>query len=231
MLKIDDRQIDRLEKDLKRLKKRALIPAMQDALNDTAFDAMRGAKDNVKQQMITRNTWTQRSIGVNKATFKSLQSAAGSREPYMRQQEEGAQKVAKGRHGVPIPTTEASGEPGAKVRRKVTRKPNRMSNIKLRGRKGKNRKQRNLLAVKRAASGKGSRFAFLDLGRRKGIFRVYGGKRKPRPRMVQDLTQKTISTPQNRWLEPAADKARKKMPSFYAKRLEIQLRRAGIFRG
>ena len=125
-----------------------------------------------------------------------------------------------------IPTSVASGEGrGAKPRQKMVRRPNKVSNITLaRNARTSNRKPRNAIAVKEAIE-TGRRYIFLELQRRKGLFRVYGGKRKPRVEMIQDLTRKTVRIPRNPWLMPAANKQVAQLPRYYAAALDRQLAR------
>ena len=90
--------------------------------------------------------------------------------------------------------------------------------------RGANRAQKNLIAVKDAVAS-GRRYIYMDLTRRKGIFKVVGGKRNPRVKMVHDLTKGSVRIPKTPWLAPATQDARKAMPGLYAKALRFQLAR------
>lgn len=221
-----------LESDLKTFHERAFPFATNATINRAAFSGRDVAQAFVKGKMIQRNAWTLSSIRVEKSrTLNVSQQAAtlGSTEDYMERQEFGAVLRSKGRHGRAIPTPYSSGET-ALPRRRLPRRPNAMSRIQLRGSLGDvrgGRKARNAAAVRQAAERKGSRFVFLDLGRRSGIYRVLGGKRKPRIKKVWDLSRKTVRVPARPWLLPATQKVSKELPRYYADALRYQLRRHG----
>ena len=71
---------------------------------------------------------------------------------------------------------------------------------------------------------------FLDLGRRKGIFKVTGGRRRPKVRMVQDLTRQSVSIPAAHLLRDATRRTERKGPEIAVRALEFQLRRLGELR-
>ena len=152
----------------------------------------------------------------------------GSIADYMEDQEFGATK-----HDPSIATSYSAGQgDGARPRTRLPRKPNKMANIKLSKRRarGKSRKQRNFIAVKEAAAS-GNKYIYLDLGRTKGIFKVIGGKRKPRVKMIWSLSRKSVVIPSNPWLAPAVAATEPKMADIYAKSLRFQLRRRNLFKG
>jgi len=84
--------------------------------------------------------------------------------------------------------------------------------------------------VKEAAQS-GRKYVFMDLGRRKGIFKVIGGKRRPRIKMVWSMENKSVVVPANPMLGPAVDQTRKLMPEMYRKSLVFQLKRNNLFKG
>lgn len=234
MFKIDSRDIKDLERELELFARKALPFATKQTLNEAAFTARKISQDIIGAKMIQRNKFTKNSVRVE--TTKTLhinrqEAVVGSVASYMEVQEFGGQKVKTGKHGVAIPTSEASGEgPKAFPRRKMVRKANKLGNMKFTrtGNKG-SRKQRNRIAMMQAVS-TGRRFIFLDLGRRSGIYRVMGGKRKPKLRMMYDLSRGAVNIPKRPWLEPAFNKAQKHIPSLYKRALEKQLRRRNILR-
>ena len=185
--------------------------------------------------MVNRNRFTKQSIQVEQARTLNVarqSSAVGSTQSYMADQEFGATKSKKGKRGVAITTGYAAGQEGQEPRTKLARKPNKMANIRLRRKrkKGKNRLQQNIIAIHEAAAS-GQKYVFLDLGRREGIFKVIGGKRRPKIKMVQDLSNESVDVPRNPWLKPVVDTTRSVMPTFYRDALVFQLRRQGLFRG
>lgn len=232
MIDIDDRAIRRLESDLKTFAAKALPFATRNTLNQGAFQAQRFAKENIREDMTTRNRFTEQSVRVvqerRELNIRRQQATVGSIADYMETQEFGGQEVKTGKHGVAIATSYSAGQEGAQPRTRLPRKANKMQNIMLQRRRVRGgRKQRNLVAVRQAAT-TGRKFVFLDLGRRQGIFRVTGGKRRPKLKMVHDLTRKSVVIPKQPWLAPAVKRTEAKMPEFYRKSLEFQARRQGI---
>lgn len=229
-MRADVKDVLRYEDELDRLG-RGVPYAIRNTVNDLAFQTRTGALDHIDEHMITRNTWTKRNVQVERADLRNLTSKIGSPLDYMETQESGGVRVSKGKHGAPIPTTTASGEPEtAKPRRRTVRRPNKLSMIKLNGvrRHGRTRKQRNAIAISHAARGHNRRFAYLDLGRRKGIFKVMGRRTKPRIRMVHDLTRKTLVIPKEPWLSKPTSRIGTQTNTLrlYKRRLLEQLERA-----
>lgn len=223
---INAAQVRRFEDTLERLNSRGILFAELETVNRAAFETMKGGRQQLSGKMTLRNQWTKRSILVRKANRTTLQASVGSTQAYMETQEVGGREDATGANGVAIPTSVASGEGrGAKPRKRQVRKPNKVSNITLAGRaRSSNRKQRNVIAVKQAVK-TGKRYIFLELQRRKGLFRVFGGKRKPRVEMIQDLSRKSIDIPRNPWLMPVANKQVQQLPRYYRDALQRQLKR------
>ena len=236
MIDFDGKTIETLAKDLSVFAHRALPVANGKALNAMAFDGRRTSQQMIKDKMITRNQWTVRSVQVETVrgfNIANQQSKVGSRQEYMRTQELGGEKVAKGREGVPIATSYSSGEGlEGKPRRRLPRRPNKLGRIKLRdqGNMGRSRRQRNLIAVRQAAAS-GDKYVFMDLGNRAGIFKVVGGKRRPQVRMVWDMSRKSVSIPKRKWLEPSVEQVIKRGPEHYIKALQQQARKHGLFAG
>lgn len=226
-------QVRQLENKLRTLNKRGVLFAEVEAVNRAAFETMKDARHELGSKMVLRNNWTRRSIQVRKATMRTAAAAVGSTQAYMATQELGGREVSSGKHGLPIPTSVASGEGrNAKPRQRLVRRPNKIANITLdrrnvtRRNTAKHRSQRNAHAVRRAAT-TSKKYVFLELQKTTGIFRVYGGKRKPRVELVQDLTRKAVDVPRNPWLKPVADRHASQMPRYYADALRRQLRRLG----
>lgn len=229
MFVINNKGLLAYERKLEKLRARAIPFATRNTLNALAFETRKQSIENLRSNFTLRNKWTERSVMVEKASglnIRTQQAITGSVQDYLRKQEFGATEQSTGAHGVAIPTSYASGEEGARPRQRLPRRPNQIQNILLSRKRnqGKNRKQRNLIAVKQAAAG-GNKFVFLDLGKRKGIFRVLGGKRAPRIKMVHDLSKPSITLAARPWLSPATDTAVRKMPQFYEAALKAQLSR------
>ncbi len=234
MFKMDTSNIEKLERDLGKMAEKAIPFAIRNTLNKSAFVAREEYQDQIRENMVTRNKFTERSVRVK--TTKSLnpkrmEAIVGSIADYMESQEFGDVKAKKGKEGVPIATSYAAGlSEQAKPRTRLPRKPNKMQNIILsKKRKGANRKQRNVIAVKEAAKS-GQKYAFLDMGRTKGLFKVVGGKRRPRVKMVHDLSRTSVRIPRNPLLKPAVAATRPKMRGIHEKSLEFQAKRLGLFK-
>ena len=235
MFNVNTRNIKQMESDLKTFARQALPFATRQTVNDAAFQTQKIARADVREDMVNRNRFTVQSIQVDRArTLQVRRQAAtvGSIADYMEGQEFGAVKSKTGKEGVSIATAYSAGQrQNARPRTRLPRKANKMAQIQLqRRRKGCNsRKQQNLIAIKQAAS-TGRKYVFLDLGRRKGIFKVVGGKRRPKIKMVHDMTRQSVVIPKNPWLKPAFDETTRMLPAFYADALRFQLRRRNLFR-
>lgn len=227
--------IKQLEADLQQLKAKALPFATRNTVNRAAFDARTVGQRNIKRQMTLRNKWTLRSVQVDKA--KTLQisrqeSVVGSTVGYLETQEFGGVKRRKGKKGIAIATSYSSGEgESSKPRKRLPRGANAMRRIQLkRGRrKGANKRQQNVVAVREAAAKK-TKFIYMETARTKGIFRVLGGKKKPRVKMVHSLKEQSVRIPKNPWLRPAVLKVSKRMPEIHARSLQFQIDRLRLFR-
>lgn len=233
MFKVDDSEVQQFESDLDKFAHRALPFATRATLNTLAFTTQKFGREEVRNKMVTRNQFTERSIQVDKATGLNMQSqeaVVGSTEEYMETQEFGGTKRKSGEKGVAIATTYSAGQ-GMSVqpRTRLPKRPNKLATIRLRhtSLRASSRRQRNLIAVKEAAKS-GSKYVYLDLSRRQGIFKVVGGKRRPQVRMVHDMTRNSVRIPKNPWLSPATDRAVKMRDKIYGDALKFQLRKHHI---
>jgi hypothetical protein len=232
MFEIESDNIRKLERDLETFAARSLPFATRKTLNDAAFAAQKIARADVRTSMVNRNRFTEQSIRTEQAKTLNIRNQAsivGSIAEYMEDQEFGATKGKRGRHGVAIATSYAAGQgENAQPRTRFPRKANSMPNIQLKNRRRKGtKKQRNIIAIKQAAES-GQKFVFLDLGRTKGIFRVVGGKRRPKIKMVYSLSRESVVIPRNPWLKPSFEEATRMIPAFYADALRFQLRRQNL---
>lgn len=225
------KDIKKFEQTLKDLKFSALPFATKETMNQAVFKGQQLARTEVRNKMVLRNKFSISSIQFRKTqTLKLANQTAsfGSTAKYMSDQEFGATKRKMGKHGVVLPTGYSAGQEGKQPRTKLPRKPNKLQNIRItkERKKGQTRKLRNFIAVKQAVK-KRRKFVFLDLGRKKGLFRIAGGKRNPKIKMVHDLSLKSVSIPANPWLNPAVNKLIPLVPAMYKKALLFQLKRLG----
>jgi len=232
MFEIDARDVKKYERDLKDFAGKALPYASRAMLTRSAFDARKEAQGNIRERMTTRNAWTVGRVRVEKArslNIKQQEATMGSLAAYMETQEFGGMETGGGKYQ-PIPTSYSAGQGRGAKRTKLPRKPNRMQAIQLRKRTGAglSRKAANQAAIQEAAGG-GNKFVFLDLGRRQGIFKVTGGKRRPKVQMVWDMTRRYVRVPATPTIGPAARTTQQRMPQFYSEALVQQLKRHRVF--
>ena len=232
MIDIDMREIDRLKRGLERVAKKAIPYATRNTLNAAAFATQRTSREEVKDEMTLRNRFTLQSIRVEQTrTLNIRQQAAivGSTADYMEDQEFGTVKTKKGSQGVTIATSYSAGQGESRPRTRLPRRANTMASIRLshRRNRGTSRKQRNLIAIMSAAES-GQKYVFLDLGRTKGIFKVVGGKRRPKIRMVHDMSRTSVVIPRNPWLAPSVKKTERIMPELFKRSLLFQAKRVGL---
>lgn len=234
MFRINDRDIKNLENDLKTFANKAVPFATRKTLNDAAFATQKIARADMQDGLVLRNKFTVQSIQVEQARTLNVRrqaSVIGSTADYMETQEFGGVKSKNGSEGVRIATSYSAGQSeNSRPRMRLPRKPNKIQNIKLtKGRRrGTGLKQRNLIAIKQASE-TGRKYVFLDLNKRKGIFKVVGGKRKPKIKMIHDMTKPSVAIPKRPWLAPSYNEAARMLPAFYADALRFQLRRRGLF--
>lgn len=233
MITIDDRQIKRFERDLKAMAEKSFPFATQRTVNQMAFKGREFGQQEIRNNMITRNKWTERSVRylpTRQLNIRRQETSFGSTADYLETQEFGGVERGKGKHGVVIPTSVASGEGQGNVpRRKAVRSANQMRKIQLRSKsiKARSRAQRNFIAVKEAAQS-GRKFVFLDLQDHPGIYKVMGGKRKPRVKLIHDMGNRSVRIPANPWMQPAAQRVMSIAPGLYLSALKFQMKRQGL---
>lgn len=240
MFSVKDDDVKDLESRLKKIKEKAIPFAVKNTLNGLAFEGRKASISQIKESMTLRNAWTTKSIRVDKAqslNISRMESVVGSTADYMAKQEFGHTEVKKGKSGVPLATTTASGEArGATSRKRLPRRANQLSQINLRkGRRApKNNKQALLFKVHDGIR-TGQRKFYHDFGggKKKGIFRVKGGTKRFKrgwPKgasidMLYDMTETSVKIPKNKWLMPSTQKAVNMRDEIYGKSLRFQLDR------
>lgn len=234
--RFDDSEHRELMNKLGNFASRGLPHAIKFGLNKSAFEARTAYVSRAQEELTLRNAWTRKSIRFSKAGGRSIagmESVVGSTQEYMRVQEEGGVEQKKGTHGVPIPTSVASGEGrGARPRKKTVRRPSRMRNIQLGDADvgSMSRKQRNAVTIA-IARRQGKRHVFLELdGNVTGIFKLKGGKRSPKIDLIWSLQEPIVRTPALNLLEKTMDGMEPRLPEFHKDALIEQLRRHGVIR-
>ena len=234
MFKVNTRDIKEMEADLKTFARKAYPFAARNTINGAAFAARKDYQASIQRELVNRNRFTMQSIRVeqSRSLVVSQQSATvGSIADYMEDVEFGGTKAKRGKKGVSITTGYAAGQQGQQPRTRLARRPNKLANILLtkRRRVKGSRKQKNLVAVKQAAAS-GNKYVYMDLGRRQGIFKVIGGKRRPRVKMVHDLSKQSVKIPRIPLLGPAVERTQALIPRLYERSLRFQIRKQNLFR-
>ena len=246
MLIVDTKNIKRFSRDLLTFNNKLIGKVTRDTLNTAAFTAQKFSRNNVDRDMVVRNKWATRSIQVDmtrRVRINQQETRTGSLAEYMKDQEFGTTIGKKGKVGHPIATSVASGEGrGARPRKKVPTRANRLPNIvlgKKRTRGFKSKRQEIFVRVLLAAKKKEKRI-YLDTGDTKAIYKISGritrtkkGKVRNgvKMNMIYNLSRKSVMIPPIAWLEPATERTRSMMPRIYEDKLKAHLRKGGIFKG
>jgi len=235
MLSIDFSDVKKLEKDLKRFASRIYPQATGATLNRAAAETRLVAQKAIRRKFITRNKWSAGSVRYDRAKgFNPMtqEAVVGSVAPYMADQEFGTTINKTGKHGVDIPTRAASGEGrGSSPRRRVVRRPMRRGNIRINNTrvKARSKKQYIVASIKQAAKRGGrNKFLYLPFSKHPGIYRVVGGKRKPRIEQIHDFSKQSVYIQPRPWLRPSAQQVARRMPRFFKEASERLLRRKGL---
>ncbi len=231
MISLDDKQIKQLEARLDGMVKDGFPKATRDTLNITVANGRKSARRMALEQMTIKGAKGQNPAlrGIQFEQTQSLNprnqvAKLGHTAPFWPLQEFGGVVVKKSSEGIAIPTGAAANQAGSTKRTKAVAKRNRLSNIRLNRDivRAKNRKQRNAILIAEARKPGASKEVFLDLGRRKGIFRV----KRNEIVMLHDLSHDVVFVPPNPTIFPAAERQAKFIPEVYQRRLEFYFRRA-----
>lgn len=205
--------------------------AMRDTLSTTAVNARKSARRMIDENLVIKGGKSSnpavRGVQFEKAKTldpKRMSSSVGHVAAFWPLQEFGGSAQRGGSTGVAIPTGAAASQAGTNKRTKQVTARNRLSRVKLSRTKvqARNRKQRNALLIAAAKSGEGSKEVFLDLGRRKGIFRVT----KRKITMLYDLSSTNVRVPASPAIYPAAERQAAFIPENFERALRFQLRKA-----
>ena len=178
---IEIRGLEELEKGLEQLAERSIPYAARETLNRLAFVGRKIWQDEMASALTLRNAFTQRRVLVDRATgsrMADMQATLGHTEDYVRRLEFGLGERAK-RSGIPIPSEAAAGQAKGSLPSGRRRAVKRSLVIRVLGKikrqsKSMPRKARNARAVREAIAN-GSRLAYLELDRRRGIYKIMGG--------------------------------------------------------
>lgn len=220
-----------MQRELEQLAKRAIPYAARDTLNGLAFAGRKIWQDQMRSSLTLRNAFTERRALVERATgsrMSDMTATLGHTEDYMRRLESGLGERAR-RGGLAIPTEAAAGQAKGSLRagRKRPVRPSLvirvLGKIKRQSR-SMPRKARNMRAVRQAIKD-GSRLAYLELDRRRGIYRIMGGKKRPQIRKLYDLTRRSVPLPRIPTLQRTLDLALLQGPDIALAAIQRQLDR------
>jgi len=217
---IELRGLDEMQRELERMAKKAVPYAAREMLNGLAFAGRAIWQDEMRASLTLRNAFTTRRAIVRKVTgykMAEMQAVLGHTEEYMLRLEYGAGDHATG-EAVAIPTEVAAGQakgslPGG--RQRPVKKAFYLRAIPKLRRQSKAipREARNARAIQQGIKD-GSRLAYLEFQRRKGIYRLKGGKRNPEILKVYDLTHPFVPRPRKPMLQRTIDKALLQAPAL-----------------
>jgi len=231
MISLESKQLKKLEVTLELLAKDGFPKATRDTLNMTAANARKSARRLISEKMTIRGSKNNNPalFGVQFEQTQSLNPAnqvskVGHIAKFWPTQEFGGLVIKKGQDGVPIPTSAASNQRGAAVRTRMVSKRNKLGNIKLSrdAIRAKTRQQRNAILIAQARKRGNPKEVFLDLGKRKGIFRV----QRNAIVMIYDLTRNAVWVPARPAIIPAAERQAAFIPENFERALRFQIKRA-----
>lgn len=228
---IELRGLDELQRELEQFAKRSVPYAARETLNGLAFAGRKIWQEQMASSLTLRNPFTQRRALVERATgsrTQGMQASLGHTEDYMRRLEFGIGERAR-RGGLAIPTEAAAGQAKGSLpagRKRAVRPAlviRVLGKIKRQG-KAMPRKARNARAVRQAIKD-GSRLAYLELDRRRGIYRIMGGRKRPTIRKLYDLSRRAVPLPRIPTLQRTLDLALLQGPTLGLAAIQKQLNR------
>lgn len=230
LLEIEFRGADRLLKDLRIAREKALPYAARDALNSAAFAAQAEWRDTVAREFTLRNTFTVRSIRVDKAqgtSLRDMQAVVGSTAPYMADQEEGAIVSGRGKRKA-IPGPGAAGQAAGGKRTKLVRARYKLSAISVAAPPGGGygRRRRNAIAIAVALQ-RGQRFALLNRSKGNGraLFELTPRRTRVRVKLLWDVSRSSVRVSPTPTLSMSLQRVSPKLPLMCREALLRQLKR------
>lgn len=230
-MKLDKEGLEQLENKVDKINSKALPIATQFALNKMAMETRKQSIEDLDEDFTVRNKWTQRGMLFQKVDrtldIKKMKSEVGSIRDYMRSQQEGFYEDQPA-----VPQTAAR---TSQSNRRPIARPNRFPNFKksnktLSMRNIHNERQYRVRAVQHAIE-TNQRFLVMTFNKKKGIYKVVGGKKgtkwgwpeNAKTKLMYHLEDKNIWVPKRPWLEKAAKKQQNKFFVYYQDALQFQL--------
>lgn len=230
---IQFRGLDEAQRQLEQLSKRAVPYAAREMLNGMAFAGRQIWQRQMAESLTLRNAFTARRALVERASgtrLADMQAVLGHTEDYMRRLEFGIGERAR-RGGLAIPTETAAGQAVGSLPsgRKRAVRPSlviRVLGKVKRQSRAMPRKARNARAVREAIAN-GTRLAYLELDRRRGIYKIMGGRKRPQIRKLYDLTRRAVPLPRIPTLEQTLALTLQQAPDIGLAAVQRQLDRLG----
>lgn len=202
------------------------VKATAATVNITAANTRKNAQENIKDQFINRNNFTEKSVLYTqspKSTKKlgEIKSETGitKRTAYMERQEKGGTKKAPSGSNLTIPTTAARGGSNAsKVRQRYTY-DNVIKNT-IHWSKRFEKEGARIVATAFIAAREKKFMRINDAFFRITNFRKTKSGVKFRMKEILNLKHKTTETPKNEWLKPASEDAAKDMQAIFNSQMD-----------
>lgn len=215
-------------KALERMRTKAVPFALRNALNVAAFETRTIWQREIKRTFVARNSFTERSVLVERASINKLTSVVGSIAPYMALQETGG--TDSGRHGrKPIPGPVAAGQAPGSKRTRLVRARFKLGAINLAhpATKG-DRKQRNAIAIATAKNA-GKRLVLLERpSGGKGIFVLGGAAKRPSARLLWNVGKASVHIKGKHTLQQSLDAVKPKLEHMLMAAFVEQLQRFNV---
>lgn len=218
-------------RDLRTFKNSAIPFAARNSLNRSAFAARELWQEEIRNSFVTRNRYTERSVRVERASGRdpsAMMAKIGSIADYMGLQEHGGTEHGKSGHKA-IPGPVAAGLPPGANRTKLVRPANYVGALHVRKGKGRTRAQYNAVAIKMAKR-RGERAVLLQRPKGGfGIFKLMGGKRNPKTRLLWDFSRRSVHIKPEPTLQRTLQRVQPRMEAIHLESFVEQLRRHKVF--
>jgi hypothetical protein len=215
-------------KDLARLRVKAVPFALRNALNAAAFETRKIWQGEIRKSFTNRNKFTVGAVRVEQASTTKLVAVVGSVADYMAKQEDGGEVKGKSGHIKAIPTAAAAGQ-GRGQRTRTVRGSFYLGAIKVAHPQGHGgRRQKNAIAIA-VAFKTGKKFVLLTRPNgAKGLFRITGGKRKLKARLIWDVSRTSVRVQAEPTLERSVHAVQPKLEHMLQASVQQQMQRLRI---
>jgi hypothetical protein len=218
-------------KDLKRFREKAVPYAVRNALNRSAFHGREEWQKEMRGTFTLKNKFTERSAWVERASGTKLggmHALLGSTAPYMGDQEKGATIRGRGRHK-PIPGPVAAGQAPGTKRTKLVRAGNKLSALQAQKGVGRNKRQRNAVAIAIARRRSQAVVLLERPSGGKGLFKLMGGRKKATARLLWDVSRGSVKVKAEPTLQRTLKRIQPRVEQIHVEAVVEQLKRHKVF--